>query len=181
MSNQILFPSQVVAYRMGNDAKITIIAKGYADGYCNIHIEPSMAQIYPPIFMVVGEPCAVIGEFPYNVKKTVAYSTDLDYVNFQMAHGTVQIPIHDVMAQDSTNLEATAPVPPSIQKVQNDQVIGYAYNSSDINKAISDAVTKLYQKFPGQAINAELVESGFVAAGSPVGIAYYYAIMEQKS
>jgi len=54
-----------------------------------------------------------------------------------------------------------------------------AYNSSDINVAISDAITKLRAKYPG-GINAKMVDSGFVAVGSPVGIAYYYVVMEQQ-
>ena len=52
-------------------------------------------------FMVTGEPCPVIGYFPYEVRKTIPYSTDLDYVNFQTANGTERIPIHDVMADSN--------------------------------------------------------------------------------
>lgn len=174
MSRQILYPEQVTAMRIGNESKVTIVARGHEDGYCNIQIDASMAEIYPPIFMVTGEPCAVIGYFPYQVSKTIPYSTDLDYVNFQTANGTERIPIYDVMK------DTNAVTPQALKAVASDQVVGYAYNSTDISKAISDAVSKLQQQHPGN-VNAKLVESGFVAAGSPVGIAYYYVVMEQQS
>ncbi|WP_442266750.1 hypothetical protein ACSIGC_03360 [Tenacibaculum sp. ZS6-P6] len=177
MNSQILYPESVYAYRIGNDNKVTIVAKGHEEGYCNIEITPSMATIYPPIYMVVGSPCAAIGYFPYTVQKTVPYSTDLDYIQFQTANGTERIAIHDVME----TLDKTPNIELLAKAATNDnQVTGYAYNSSDINKAIDDAIAKLRKKFP-RGISAELVSSGFVAAGSPVGIAFYYAVMEQKS
>ncbi|CAM1340661.1 hypothetical protein [Tenacibaculum amylolyticum] len=176
MNSQVLYPEQVFAYRIGNDSNVTIVAKGHEDGYCKIHIQASMATIYPPIYMVVGEPCAVIGYFPYTVHKTVPYATDLDYVQFQTAKGTERIPIRDIMEDIApaakTELLASA-------ANSDNQVTGYAYNSSDINVAISDAISKLRKKFPN-GISAEIVSSGFVAAGSPVGIAFFYVVMEQK-
>ncbi len=178
MSNKtILYPEHVYAYRIGNDPKVTIVAQGHEDGVQNIKIVPSLATIYPPIYMVEGEFSPAIGYFPYTVKTTVNYATDLDYVQFQMANGTQRIPVRDIL-QD----EATAPSPKAMDAVSGsnpNQVVGYAYNSSDISKAISDAVTKLQAKFPGK-VNAELVSSGFVGVGQPVGIAYYYVVMEQK-
>ncbi len=172
MSTQVLYPTEVVAYRYGADQQVVIIAKGREDGYCKIQIQASMATIYPPIYMVTAEPCAAIGNFPYTVQKTVPYSTDLDYVNFQMADGTRQIPIHDIMeAEDS---------PKALAKVADNQVTGMAYNSSDINVAIADAIKKLRAKYPN-GVSAKMVDSGFVAVGSPVGIAYYYVVMEQQS
>lgn len=172
MSTEILYPTEVAAYRYGADQQVVIIAKGREDGYCKIQIQASMATIYPPIYMVTGEPCAAIGNFPYTVQKTVAYSTDLDYVNFQMADGTQRIPIHDIME--------TTEKPQALAAVSSNQVTGMAYNSSDINVAIADAIKKLRVKYPN-GINAKMVDSGFVAAGSPVGIAYYYVVMEQQN
>ncbi len=172
MSTQILYPTEVTAYRYGADNQVVIVAKGREDGYCKIHIQASLATIYPPIYMVTGEPCAAIGDFPYTVQKTVPYSTDLDYVNFQMENGTQRIPIYDIMESTDT--------PQALAAVASDQVTGMAYNSSDINVAISDAIKKLRAKYPN-GINAKLVDSGFVAAGSPVGIAFYYVVMEQQS
>lgn len=171
MNTQILYPSEVVAYRYGADNQVVIMAKGREDGYCKIQIQASLATIYPAIYMVTGEPCAAIGNFPYTVQKTVSYSTDLDYVNFQMTHGTERIPIRDIMEETAT--------PQALAEVSGDQVTGMAYNSSDINVAIADAIKKLRVKYPN-GINAKMVDSGFVAAGSPIGIAYYYVVMEQS-
>lgn len=175
MSTQILYPTEVTAYRYGADKQIVIVAKGREDGYCKIQIQASLATIYPPIYMVTGEPCAAIGDFPYTVNKTVPYSTDLDYVNFQMAHGTQQIPIHDIM-------EVTD-APQALKTVANNQVTGIAYYSSNIQVAIDNAIKELRKSHPDGGINAKMVESGFVTASAPgpFGIAYYYVVMEQQS
>lgn len=180
MNTQILYPTQVTALRIGNETRVTITAKGYAEGMKNIRIEKSMAQIYPPIFICVGEESSAIGYFPYEVSQTFILSTDLEYFFFSMSNGDQKIPIFDVMKEH----EAATPDVILNSAAQSDsnanQVIGYAYNSSDINVAISDAITKLQAKFPAN-VNASMVDSGFVAVGSPVGIAYYYVVMEQKS
>jgi hypothetical protein len=70
------------------------------------------------------------------------------------------------------NLAATA---------QPGQVVGYAYNSADINVAIQDAIGKLRKLSPTGQVSAEVVSSGFVAAGSPVGIAFFYVVMQPKA
>ncbi|MFT5890966.1 MAG: hypothetical protein ACI9Y7_001065 [Dokdonia sp.] len=70
-------------------------------------------------------------------------------------------------------------VPEALTSVSGKQVVGYAYNSTDINVAISDAVSKLQKLYPGST-NATLVKSGFIGVGRPIGIAYYYVIMEQN-
>ncbi|MDG1330889.1 MAG: hypothetical protein P8P74_01055 [Crocinitomicaceae bacterium] len=172
MSREILYPSTVKAYRYGNEPEVTIVASGYEDGFQKIQIEASLAQIYPPIYMVTGEPSDAIGDFPYTVQKTVQYATDLDYVSFQMEGGTQRITIENIFESKAT--------PEALTATQSNQVTGIAPNSSDINKAISNAVSKLYKLYPGK-INAKMVDSGFVAAGSPIGIAYYYVVMEQQS
>ena len=174
MNTQILYPEKVTAYRIGNDAKVTIVASGHEEGLTNIKIEQSMATIYPPIFMAIGSPTAAIGYFPYTVKKTIPYATDLDYVQFQTEKGTEKIPIYDVMSDKSATPSLL------IKAASNDkQVTGYAYNSSNINTAIDDAIAKLRKKFPSN-VSAKMIDSGFVAVGSPVGIAYYYVVMEQQ-
>lgn len=178
MSNQILFPDEVSAFRVGSNPEVTIIARGREDGFCKIHIEASLAQIYPPIYMVVGEECPVIGNFPYSVSKTVPYATDLDYVNFQTSKGTQRVNIVDVLAD--TDNAPKALLDAESKAAPDNQVTGIAPNSSDINTAIANAISKLRTKFPN-GINAVVTKSGFVAAGSPVGIAYFYVVMEQQS
>ena len=178
MSNQVLFPDEVIAFRVGSNPQVTITAKGREDGFCKIHIQASAAQIYPPIYMVVGEECAAIGNFPYSVSKTVPYATDLDYVNFQTSGGTKQIKIVDLLA-DSDNAPKELLAAEGKDAPAN-QVTGIAPNSSDINTAIANAITKLRAKFP-KGLNAVVTKSGFVAAGAPIGIAYFYVVMEQQT
>lgn len=169
MQSQVLYPENVYAYRIGNEPEVVIVATGHEDGFTNIRIEASLLTIYPPVFMVVGDETPAIGYFPYTVKKVVPYATDLNYIQFQMANGTQKIPVTSLEAK-SVSLAAT-------QGAQ--QVVGYAYNSTDINVAIQDAVSKLRKLSPDGNIAAQLTSSGFVAAGSPVGIAYYYVVMQQ--
>jgi riboflavin biosynthesis pyrimidine reductase len=96
-----------------------------------------------------------------------------------MANGTQKIPIFDVMKEHKSITPSAVLASGKSTKANANRVIGYAYNSSDINVAIADAVRKLQAKFPSN-VSAVMVESGFVAAGSPVGIAYYYVVMEQQ-
>ncbi|SNR15474.1 hypothetical protein [Tenacibaculum jejuense] len=176
MNSQILYPESVYAYRIGKDNKVTMVAKGHEDGYSNIEIIPSMATIYPPIYMIVGTTSTSVGYFPYVVQKTVPYSTDLDYVQFQTSNGTERILVYDVMEI----LDKTPNIKLLIEAAVNDnQTVGYAYNSFNINKAIDDAIAKLRKKFPNE-ISAELTSSGFITVDSPLSIAFYYVIMEQK-
>ena len=73
MSREILYPTEVTAYRHGADNQVVIIAKGREDGYRKkFKLKPSMAQIYPPIYHGYGRTkCSAIGDFPYTVQKTV--------------------------------------------------------------------------------------------------------------
>ncbi len=172
MNSEILYPDTVTAYRYGDAAEVTIVASGYEEGMTKIQIEASLAQIYPPIYMVTGERTEAIGDFPYTVQKTVSYATDLDTVSFQMEGGTKQIPVVDILKDKAT--------PDALKSTSSNQVTGFAPNSSNINTAIANAITKLRKANPN-GINAKMIESGFVAAGSPIGIAYYYVVMEQQS
>jgi len=172
MSTEILYPDTVTAYRYGDAAEVTIVASGREDGFQKIKIEASLAQIYPAIYMVTGETSEAIGDFPYTVQKTAGYATDLDYVYFQMDNGTQKIPVYDILKDKAT--------PAALTSLSSNQVTGIAPNSSDINTAISSAIAKLRKLYPN-GINAKMVDSGFVAGGAPIGIAYYYVVMEQQS
>jgi len=180
MNSQIIYPSEVTALRIGNESKVTITARGHEEGLTNIRIEKSMAQIYPPLYLCVGDPTPAIGYFPFQVSKTIDLSPDTDHIFFSMQGGDRKIPIYDVMKELKDATPDVVLKSSKKTKSNSNQVIGYAYNSSDINVAISDAIKKLRVKFNAH-INAKLVDSGFVAVGSPVGIAYYYVVMEQQS
>jgi hypothetical protein len=175
MSREILYPTEVAAYRYGSNDQVVIVAKGREDGFCKIQIEASLATIYPPIYMVTGEPCAAIGNFPYTVRKAVQYSTDLDYVNFQMANGTQRIPIHDIMEVSDT--------PEALKSVSDDQIVGIAYYSNNIQDAIDNATQQIYKKYPNAGANMKMVDSRIVTSSvpGPFGITYYAVTFEQQS
>ncbi|MFK7784998.1 MAG: hypothetical protein AB8B56_07775 [Crocinitomicaceae bacterium] len=175
MSREILYPTEVAAYRYGSNSQIVIVAKGREDGFCKIQIEASLATIYPPIYMVTGEPCAVIGDFPYTARKTVRYSTDLDYINFQMAHGTERIPIEDILE--------TSDAPEALTSVSDNQIVGIAYYSNNIQDAIDNATDQIYKKFPNAGANMKMVDSRIVTSSvlGPFGITYYAVTFEQQS
>ena len=108
-----------------------------------------------------------IGYFPYTVRLTVPYNPETDYINFTMKGGDQRIKITKIWEN----------APDAITKATPKQVVGYAYNSTDINVAISDAVSKLQAQSPGN-VSAVIKTSGFVAAGLPIGIVYFYVVME---
>ena len=170
MNDQILFPLEIEAYRIGEDDKISIIAKGYEEGYCKIKVQVSAATIYPPVYLVMGEPCKEIGYFPYSIQKTIPYPSNIDYVQFQTVSGTKRIPIIDVMEDVDIDVK-------SLVLTEENQVIGFSYNSFDINKAINDAVNKLRKLHP-DFISAQLKTSGVVSLKSLSNFSFYYAIME---
>lgn len=174
MSREILYPSEVAAYRYGSENRVVIVAKGREDGYCKIQIDQSAAQIYPPIFMVTGEPCAAIGNFPYSVHKTVPYSTDLDYVNFQTEHGTERVPIYDIMESDDA--------PKALAETSDNRVVGIAYYSNNIQTAIDDATQKIYKQYPHAGANMKMIDSRIITSNvpGPFGITYYYVVFEQQ-
>ena len=172
---KVLFPESVYAYRFGLENKVTIVAKGHEDGYQNLRIE--LQRFFPiilgPAYQVVGDPSPAIGYFPYTVNTTVEIASNVDTILFQFEDGPRKIEIVDALEAHEDA------IPASIKNLAPHEVTGYAYNSSDINKAIADAVSKLQAKYPGR-VNAKLKESGFTAVGSPVGIAFFYVIMEQQ-
>ena len=59
------------------------------------------------------------------------------------------------------------------------EATGFAYNSTDLGAAFSDAIENLRAKFPGN-ISAVVKTMGFYAAGSPVGIAGTYVTVQKS-
>ncbi len=76
--------------------------------------------------------------------------------------------------------EAAATTQPAPAPADSDTVTGYAYNSSDLGKAFSAAVSELQQRFPGKT-SATVTEMGFVGVGTPIGIAFTYVTMKNRS
>lgn len=174
METVILTPEKINAFRLPN-GDVALDASGREDGICNIRWEKSAAIPFPPIYMVVGEQCGAIGNFPFQTRKVISYPTNIDYVNVQTGEGSVKVQIVPVPADTEGLAEAQA-----VEKTGPDEVVGYSYNQVNVDGAISNAISKLRKTHNG-AINAVVKETGFVAVGSPIGIAYLYVVMEQKS
>ncbi|HEX3555431.1 MAG TPA: hypothetical protein VIA62_19585 [Thermoanaerobaculia bacterium] len=58
------------------------------------------------------------------------------------------------------------------------EATGYAFNSTDLDRAFSNAIDNLRAKFPGN-INAVVKTIGFNAVGTPIGIAATYVTVQK--
>ena len=58
------------------------------------------------------------------------------------------------------------------------EATGYAFDSTDLERAFSNAIDNLRTKFPG-TINAVVKTIGFSAVGSPIGIAATYVTVQK--
>ncbi|CAM1372764.1 hypothetical protein [Tenacibaculum xiamenense] len=171
MNNHIIFPIEVEAFRVGEDDKVLIVAKGREEGINRVQIQVSAATIYPPMYLVVGEPINEPGYFPYTVQKTIAYPSNIDYIQFQTGSGTKRIPITDVTEGDDDLKKLLAS--------GENQVVGYAYNVIDMNKAIVDATDKV-RKMNIDFYSAEIKRSGVVSLSHFSDFQFFYVIMEYK-
>lgn len=173
--SQVLIPEEAYAYQFGNT--LTIVASGREDGYTNIRIAQSPAQIFPPIFHVVGDSSPAIGNFPYRVHGSFKAAAGLKTIFMTTADGKNEIPVKQFTEAD---LAAKAPKTSVLSANPADnEVVGISPNSYDVNRAVSDAVNKLQKKYPAN-VNATVVETGVVAVGTPVGITYLYVKMQQN-
>ncbi|GAB6039685.1 hypothetical protein [Endothiovibrio diazotrophicus] len=163
----------VAAYRIEGTSMIIIVAKGHTANLCRgLEIRPIHNEIAPPIYQVTQDNCGAIGSEEYDIAEFFSYP-GVDYVYFETAQGTIRLDIQEPRVEHTPATLAAA-------HSNDNQAVGYAPNSTDINKAISSAVKQLRAKFPGN-ISAKMVDAGFVAAGSPIGIAFFYVVMERQS
>lgn len=170
----LLNPTTIKAYRSPFLPNfVTLYAEGREDGICNIHWTELPIPIFPSVFAVVGQRCAAIGDFPYQTSHSFPYPDSESKVIVQTPDGEKTIPIEALPEDENTS---------QLKEIQSlltsNTVMGMAPFSSDYQTAFQNAVDQLYKKFPGH-INAQVIRSGFVAAGSPIGIAYTYVVMEQ--
>ncbi|WP_163835259.1 hypothetical protein [Spartinivicinus ruber] len=164
----------VLAHQHGNPT-LTITAEGQAEGITSTKVVAVDLHAKIPVFKVVGYTTPAIGYFPYTAKQTFeGVSPDLQEIKIQTPDGTTEYKVTHLLA----DYEPQA-IPASVKSVKENQVVGYAYNQSNLDLAFSNAVKQLYNKYPGH-ISAKVVDSGFIAAGSPVGIAYTYVVVEQE-
>lgn len=152
---------------------LAIEAQGHSEcPQCVKIVQPPM-PIEPPEFNLETCACLAIGDFPYQVR---AVFRDVPYTKtivVRTASGAKTVKVEPIPAPQAG--EAILPAPPA-----DDEVVGYAPNSTDVGRAIADAVSKLREKFPG-GINAKVTETGFFAFGTPIGIATLYVRMQQQA
>lgn len=166
-----LIPEKVTVVYHSLTRQLIIEASGHEDGIRNISIERVQSPIEPPIFTVVGEYSAAIGYFPYKVRGVFHFPAN----PHEIVVGSQRYPVQEFCNENVKTL------PEALQQsLAENEVIGFSPNSYDVNRAIGDAVSKLQKKFPAN-VSATVVETGVVAVGSPVGIAYLYVKMRQKT
>ena len=175
MSQIILTPENVKATMLVlppseqlSQANLTISASGHEDGVTDIRIEAVNLSAKIPSFRIVGEPSPAIGYFPFQVTRSFGLNNvDVNKIEIITANG---VQLYDVQ-QYSAGADLALPVS------SGDTVTGIAPNSADT--AFKNAVAQMRQKFPGN-VSASVIDSGFVAAGTPVGIAYTYVTLQKK-
>lgn len=140
-------------------------------------ISETMITIYPPEYQITTCACSEIGLFPYNVHAWFHLAEQPEAVTVHTQEGPQKVEVEAFAADLSDDLGTPEVL---TAKLSKGEVIGLSPNSWDINRAISYAVGQLEKLYPGN-VNAELIETGVVAAGSPVGVAFLYVRMKQSA
>jgi hypothetical protein len=140
-------------------------------------ISETMITIYPPEYQITTCACLEIGNFPYNVHAWFRLAEEPETVTVHTHEGPQKVEVEGFPA-DLTDELGTPNV--LTAKLAKDEVVGLSPNSWDINRAINDAVAQLEKLYPGD-VHALLTETGVVAAGSPIGIAFLYVRMKQSA
>lgn len=150
-----------------------------ADGHSEcpelVSISETPMTIVPPEYQIMTCACPQIGSFPYKVHAWFHLDEQPETVTVHTASGPQKVEVASFppdLVEDVTTSAALTDAP------AEGEVIGMSPNSWDVNRAIGDAVSKLQKLYPGN-VNATVIETGVVAAGSPVGIAFLYVRMKQ--
>jgi hypothetical protein len=150
-------------------------AEGHAECPEMVSISQTMIDIFPPEYQIMTCACPQIGSFPYKVHAWFHLAEQPETATVHTASGPQKVEVAAFppdLVEDVTTPAALTDAP------VEGEVIGISPNSMDIGRAINDAVSKLQKLYPGD-VHATLVETGVVAAGSPVGIAFLYVRMRQ--
>jgi len=174
MSCYLINADSIKAWRHGTPGGVILVIE--AEGHCecpqNARITASPTTIVPPEFNLETCPCPAIGMFPYKAQGVFPGLSPSEVV-VNTASGPRKIQVETVPEAASAS---APPAPPA----DGNTVTGFAYNSSDLGRAFSAAVAELQQRFPGRT-SATVTEMGFVGVGSPIGIAYTYVTMTNRS
>ena len=150
-------------------------AEGHAECPQLVSISETPLTIYPPEYQIMTCACPEIGSFPYNVHAWFHLAEQPETVTVHTASGPQKV---EVKAFPADLAEDTATPSLLTAAPTEGEVIGMSPNSIDVNRAITAAVAQLQKQYPGN-VHATVVETGFVAVGSPVGIAFLYVRMRQ--
>jgi len=150
---------------------LVITAQGHCECPSNARIVPAPIPIEPPEFNLETCACPRIGMFPYSAQADIPMASPPPSIVVNTASGSKTVKVGIVPVENATS---------ALPQAAEDEVVGYAPNSTDVDRAIADAVSKLRTKFP-TGINATVTEIGFFAAGTPVGVAALFVKMKQQN
>jgi hypothetical protein len=150
-------------------------AEGHAECPQLVSISETPLTIYPPEYQIMTCACPQIGSFPYNVHAWFHLAEQPETVTVHTASGPRKVEVKPFPAELSE--DTATPNLLTAEPVEG-EVVGMSPNSIDVNRAITAAVAQLQKQYPGN-VHATVVETGFVAVGSPVGIAFLYVRMRQ--
>jgi len=87
----MLNPKDVTAtYR---DGALTIRASGEEDGVKDIRVIQEKAELWPPIFAVVGDQTPAIGTASYNVERRFEIGREVDSIHLATSAGGRDVPV----------------------------------------------------------------------------------------
>lgn len=152
-----------------------LAASGHTSCPQYVSISQTAAAIVPPEYQITTCVCPELVIAPYNVHAWFHLEEKPETVTVHTAAGAQKVevgPFAPDLIEDVTT--------PSVltEEAAEGEVVGISPNSMDLGRAINDAVGKLQKLYPGD-VHATVVETGVVAAGSPVGIAFLYVRMRQ--
>jgi hypothetical protein len=152
-----------------------LAAAGHAECAQYAAISQSPMDIIPAEYQITTCACPQIGSFPYGIHAWFHVAEQPEAVTVHTASGAEKVEVKTFPADLVPDVATSAALtdPPA-----EGEVIGFSPNSWDVNRAITDAAGKLQKLYPGK-VNATVTETGIVAAGSPIGIAFLYVRMKQ--
>ena len=153
-----------------------LAASGHAECPEFVNISQTLVTISPPEYQITTCACPKIGSFPYSVHAWFELAEQPETVTVHTASGAQKVDVTPFPADLTEDIATPALL---TDKLADGEVVGISPNSFDLDRAISDAVSKLQKTYPGE-VNATVSDIGVVAVGSPVGIAYLYVRMKQQ-
>lgn len=153
-----------------------ITAQGDAECTDYVTISQSPLAISPPEYQIMTCACPNAGKFPYTAHAWFALARNTETITVHTDSGPQQVKLESFPAVLAGDVQT-----PSVFTAQpvEGEVVGVSPNSWDFSRAMADAVNKLNELYPGN-INATVTETGVVALGPPIGMAFLYLRMRQS-